>query len=269
MRGFAPHAIDWSFVRLAGAEGAGKLLLIVLALPRTGIIAFAAITILAGCRSESPSDTPPVNAPADCNWAQWGHDAAHGGTGCAPGQNLNRVLGQVTIDPFVDLEMIDTGGDLLARYQVPLLVNDDVYIEIKSGAYVPCPRDADGNVLPDAPLCGNDARDTLIHNERRLHWESGALVEKWTFASDWKPVSTALAEFGPVFQSAVRGDAILVPGAGGTVFELDRITGVQRTRHNPFGNSLDPNAFVVGGITVDGDGNAFFNAVRFATGDPA
>jgi outer membrane protein assembly factor BamB len=151
---------------------------------------------------------------------------------------------------------------------VPLLVGDDAYVEVKSGTYVPCPHDDQGNVVTDAGVCGNDARGALVRNEKRFHWEGGALVEKWSFASDWKPLPTSLARFEPVFQGAVTDDVIYVPGAGGTLFELDRITGAERARHNPFGAGVDPDSYVVGGVTADSEGNVFYNALTLdATGD--
>jgi len=227
----------------------------------------AALAILTGCPDGS-NQMPPVNAPPACNWTQWGHDPAHSGNGCVPGQPLQRALARVTIDPFVDQETNDTDGDLLARYQVPLLVNDDVYVEVKSGAYVPCPRDQNNRIIADAGNCGNATRDALVRNQKRFRWEGGALIEKWTFTSDWKPLSESLASFEPVFQSAIGGDAIYVPGAGGTVFELDRISGAERRRHNPLGSDVDPTAYVVGGITVDAQGNVFYNVVKLDPADP-
>jgi outer membrane protein assembly factor BamB len=230
-------------------------------------LALALVIAASDCKQGS---TPPieVNPPAACNWTQWGHDAAHSGKGCVPGQQLRRALARVTNDPFVDQEMVDTDGELLARYQVPLLVGDDVYLEVKSGSYIPCLRDVNNEVLADAGTCGNAARDSLVRSEKRFHWEEGALVEKWTFASDWKPIPASLANFEPVFQSAVAGDAVYVPGGGGTVFELDRMSGAERKRHNPFGPSLDEGGYVVGGITVDGDGDVFYNAVKLDPNDP-
>src|SRR3954452_7013881 len=131
------------------------------------LLGLAGIATLLGC---SDTANELVHAPTPCNWTQWGHDGAHSGTGCTPAQPLGRVLAHVVLDPFADQEMADTDGDLLVRYQVPLLVDDDVYVEIKSGAYVPCPRDDQGESIP-GPDCGNDARDRIVRTEKRFHWE--------------------------------------------------------------------------------------------------
>jgi outer membrane protein assembly factor BamB len=68
-----------------------------------------------------------------------------------------------------------------------------------------------------------------------------------------------------MFQPAVSGDKLYVPGAGGTVVVLDRMTGGTLTRNDPF-DSPNPNAYVSGGITVDGSGNVFYNVIAL---DPA
>jgi outer membrane protein assembly factor BamB len=223
----------------------------------------ALVAIFMGC-GDTPAQ-PIVHAAPPCNWTQWGHDASHSGTGCVPAQPLQRVLAHIVLDPFTDQEIADTDGDLLVRYQVPLLVDDDVYLEVKSGSYVPCPHDDQGEIIPDAGICGNDARDQIVRTEKRFRWEGQVLAEKWSFTTDWKPLPTALARWEPVFQPALSGDVIYVPGAGGTMVELDRITGTVRNRHDPFAPS-NPNAFVAGGVTVDAQGNVFYNVIAL---DPA
>src|SRR5438105_2784534 len=83
------------------------------------IVCLAAVVGLVDC-SDAWS-RPDVDAPPQCNWTQWGHDRAHSGTACAPGQRLSRSLARIVIDPFADQEMADTDDELLVRYQVPLL----------------------------------------------------------------------------------------------------------------------------------------------------
>jgi hypothetical protein len=73
-------------------------------------------------------------------------------------------------------------GILAAHFQVPLVDGDDVFMEWKTGTYIPC--DPPGWMTTEP--CGVNSWNTQIWNERRLHWEGGKLVEKWTFASDWR-----------------------------------------------------------------------------------
>jgi hypothetical protein len=111
-----------------------------------------------------------------------------------------------------------------------------------------------------------------VWSEKRLHWEAGKLVEKWSFASDWKPEPDAGGELGgwqPVFHAALTNDAVWVPGAGGTVFRLNRGAGQVMGRFNPFGTTIDPNTFVSSPITADAQGNIYYNVLKLnITSDP-
>jgi outer membrane protein assembly factor BamB len=200
-----------------------------------------------------------------CEWTQWGGSAFHIGQVCGPAQQPNRVLAQLTFDPFVPQEQAERYGDLYAHYQVPLLSGDDAFVMVKAGRYVS--GDPPGSAKPFP--CGPDAWDSQIWSERRLHWEHGQLKEKWTFASDWKPVSALFTgAWEPMFQPALSGDSLFVPGAGGTVFELDRESGEVIRRINPFGPGLDLQAHVSGGITIDLHGTIFYNVLKLDPSDP-
>ena len=61
---------------------------------------------------------------------------------------------------------------------------------------------------------------------------------------------TALARWEPMFQPAVSGGVIYVPGGGGTLVELDRTSGALRARHDPF-DPPNPGAYVAGGVAID------------------
>src|SRR5690242_846478 len=152
-------------------------------------------------------------------WPQWGQNPQHSGFNPVVGQNLISKLTSMTYDPFVAKEQGENFGELLAHYQAPLVDGQDVFMEFISGTYNSC--DPPGSYSPFP--CGNDNWFNQVWSEKRLHWEAGQLVEKWSFASDWKPEPDAGGELGgwqPVFAAAITGDVVWVPGAGGTVFEL-------------------------------------------------
>src|SRR5204862_6289541 len=88
------------------------------------------------------------------------------------------------------------------------------------------------------------AWNTQVWNERRLRFAHGQVTEQWNFESDWKPVPWPAADWEPVFHAALVGDALFVPGAGGTVFELDAASGRGPRRVNPFGEAIDPTVHV-------------------------
>jgi hypothetical protein len=72
-----------------------------------------------------------------------------------------------------------------------------------------------------------------------------------------------------VFHAAMTDDAIWVPGAGGTVFKLAKGSGHMIARLNPFGNTIDPHTFVSSPITVDLEGNVYYNVLKLnITNDP-
>ena len=80
---------------------------------------------------------------------------------------------RLTYNPFVAQEQAEFFGELLGHYQAPLLEDDDVYMEFKTGTYISCdPPGAYGT-----PGCGSFAWDRQIWNERRLRWKGSSLVE--------------------------------------------------------------------------------------------
>jgi hypothetical protein len=201
-------------------------------------------------------------------WPQWGQNPQHSGFIPILGQSPNQKLANLTYDPFVAQEQAENSGELLAHYQAPLINDQDVFMEFISGTYTSCSPPGSYTPYP----CGNDNWFRQVWNEKRLHWEGGRLVEKWSFASDWKPEPDAGGELGgwqPVFHAALANDAIWVPGAGGTVFKLNYGAGKVMARFNPFGNTIDPNTFVSSPITVDAQGNIYYNVLKLnITSDP-
>ena len=206
-----------------------------------------------------------VAAPAQ-DWPQWGQNPQHSGSIATVGQSPNRKLASLIYDPFVAQEQAENFGELITHYQVPLTDGQDVFMEFISGKYVSCT----GFYTPFP--CGNDNWFNQTWNEKRLHWEGGKLVAKWSFASDWKPAPDAGGELGgwqPVFHAALTDDGVWVPGAGGTVFQLNRGAGHEIARFNPFGSMIDPHKFVSGPITADSQGNIYYNVLELnITDDP-
>lgn len=203
-------------------------------------------SLLVALCSASLEPTPAIAQ----NWPQWGHDPQHTGMVNVVGQDLNRLLADLIYDPFVAREKAFWGA-LLVHYQVPLVDGDDVFMLFKTGSW--------------SPITWN----TQIWNEKRFHWESGQLVEKWTFESDWKPVPDprSLGGWEPVFQPVLVGSYLYVPGFDGTIFKLNREDGTVVSRIDPFrsrfsGRDKILRNFVAGPLSADHLGNVYYNVVR-------
>ena len=215
-----------------------------------------------GCPSGTVTPTGPseliVNAPIpgsgtthlDCSWTQFGQNAAHTGTACAPAQGFTTVLATVTFDPFIEQEVLDAKAQsgqaaLSVHYQAPLVTGDDVYLETKGGSYTGCTNfltNSQGFTIPessDGGPCGQNAWDSQVWSESYYRWEAGALVKVASFESDWKPEPGDLVIWEPVFHAALDGNVLWVPGAGGTVYQVDRTTMLKLAQVNPFGAVLD------------------------------
>lgn len=199
--------------------------------------------------------------PRSCDWSQWGQSPLHQGASCAAGQDATRELAHVAIDPFARQELTEDFS-LVTHYQVPLTDDEDVFVLQKAGRYVNCDPPGSGQPFP----CGDDARNTQIWTEKAMHWDHGQLVDRWTFTSDWKPMPN---QFEPMFQPALGRRFIYIPGAGGSVYQVDKRDGSVRAQVKPFGDTLDPNTYVSGGITVDDEGNIYYNAIRLDAVNPA
>lgn len=178
-------------------------------------------------------------------WPQWGQNPQHSGTVTVPGQNLTNTVADITYDPFVPQEQAANGGELLAHYQAPLLDGNDVYMEVETGTYDP-----------------NDP-STRTWNEQKFTWSGGQLVSVWNFASDWQSVNVGpLGGWEPVFHGVLTGSYVYVPGAGGSVYQLNKSDGsvVNQFRFSGANN----NTYVNGPLTADGAGNIYYNAIRYA-----
>jgi len=209
----------------------------------------------------------PVQAQSTADWAQWGQNFLHTGSTAAIGQAPAVQLVKITYDPFIPQEQAEEGGVLLAHYQVPLIDGNDVFIEYKTGTYVSCDPPGSGQPYP----CGPDAWNSEIWNERAYTWQNGSLVELWNFQSDWKPEpNTNLGgkpkEYGllgwePVFHAALWNGYVFVPGWAGTVYQLNESDGTVVAKYNPGGSTINPNAYVSGPLTVDQNGNVYYNVI--------
>jgi hypothetical protein len=224
--------------------------------------------LLAGCGDEEPlQPLLDFTATAPPTWGQWGNTAQHQGATTQPGQSVGHTLASTVYDPLAQLEKQDGEGDILLHYQTPLVDGDDVFMEHKSGGFIPCVAPAEG-APPQTGPCGSDTWDQETWGEKRFAWENGKLVEKWSVDSDWKPERTGDAYYGwePVFHAALAGAYVVLPAKGGSVLVIDRKDGSVVTRINPF-DTLDAGTYVAGPITVDPGGNLYYNAFTLGAGN--
>ncbi len=211
-------------------------------------------------------------------WPQWGRNAQHTGMVSLLAQPLNNKLADVIYDPFTQQEQAETFGDLLAHYQSTLVDSGGTfYMLLKSGRYPSC-RPV-GYWIYGFP-CGPNAWQTVQFNVARYDWTNGHPVTAWTFPTDWKPALNAtnyqrgfggLGGWEPVFHPALANNYLYVPGAGGTVWRVDKATGQSAAHINPFSaGQTDPaRTFVSGPLTADSNGNIYYNVIELNTnGNP-
>jgi hypothetical protein len=216
------------------------------------VLALALVSAPLGAYSQAPA------------WSQWGQNPQHTGNMPVIGQPPQGRLSDLVFDPFVSQEVAESGA-LLTHYQSPLVTSSTVFMNFKSGSYVSCQPVGSGKPFP----CGPDAWNSEVWNETALQWQNGQLTTLWSFASDWKPVPNsgtapsqhALGGWEPVFQPALSGTFIYVPGAAGTLYKLNQSDGSVATQINPFA-TLDPSRFVWGGLAADNSGNVYYNVVQ-------
>src|SRR5262245_20997147 len=176
-------------------------------------------------------------------WPQWALDAQHTGQVGVAGQAMTRILANIVYDPLVPAEMAANGGDLLAHYQVPLIDGTRVFMEVKSGTY------------------NKNRYSTQTWGEQGFQWQNSQLVPIWSFTSDWKAPGSQGDFWEPVFHAVLANGFIYVPGAGGTLFKIDKSSGTMVGRINPFA-SLDASIIVASVPTVDSAGHIFYNAIK-------
>jgi hypothetical protein len=199
-------------------------------------------------------------------WPQWGQNPQHTGFLAVAGQAPQAKLSDQIFDPFTTQEEAESGGSLLMHYQVPLVNGSNVFMEFKTGTYVSCNPPGSGQPFP----CGPNDWNTEIWNETDLQWQNGQLTPVWNFASDWMPVPNdqKLGGWEPLFQPVLARQYIYVPGAGGTIYQLNQSTGAIVLQINPFGTTVDPTKFVAGPLSADASGNIYYNAIQLVTASP-
>lgn len=186
------------------------------------------------------------------DWPQWGRDPQHTGQINVASQTLNRNIADVIYDSTVPGELAAANqlfgaSDLLVHYQVPLIDGNNIYMEFKSGN------------------ASKNSFSQMNWAENKLSWQNGTLVQAWSFASDWKAPGSYADFWEPVFHSVLANGALYVPGAGGTIFRVDKGTGAQVARINPFG-TIDNNTYTAGPISADSSGNLYYNVVKLQPG---
>lgn len=206
---------------------------------RPGRILGLAVTVVLACSR--------LGAAPQASWPQWGRTPQHVGWTPVSAQPAQAILAEIVYDPFVEAMKVETGGGLLAHYAVPLLDDaGDVYMAFKTGTY-----------------SGLGNWDTITWTVRKLRRTEAGFETLWTFVSDWKPEPLEFTSWESVFQPAISGHDIYVPGLGGTVFRVDTATGVSEGRVNPFA-TVDPNVFVAGGLAVAPDGAVIYDTVTLS-----
>jgi hypothetical protein len=245
------------------------------------------VTVTASGAQGSPATitvTFTVGAQAASNapfWPQWGSNPQHSGMVAATGQNLTTVLANIVYDPFVDQEKNENTplygeATLTVHEQSPIIDGNDTYMVMKMGTYNSC--NPVGNWVNGA-ACGPNSWNTMEWCEVRFSWVNGVLVQAWSFDSDWVPEPNATSPgFGglqgwePVFHPVDANNFIYVPGAGGTVWKVNKTTGVSASHINPFqgnANVIVANTYVAGPLTADANGNIYYNVIQLNTdGNP-
>jgi hypothetical protein len=219
-----------------------------------------------------PPPIPPPAATDSPYWAQWGANAQHTGSVTATSQQLNTQLVDIVYDPFVAQQQAETGGELLTHYPATLVDAGDFYTLSKSGSYVSCNP---AGAWRGGAACGPNAWSSQVWNVTRYNWQGSAAVKIWDYASDWKPLPNGqgLDGWEPVFHPLLANSVLYVPGAGGTVWRVNKTTGAALGQINPFAATpvVGRNAYVSGPLTADGSGNIYYNVIEIAdatVGDP-
>lgn len=188
-----------------------------------------------------------AGALAAQEWPQWGRDPQHTGQVSIVGQSLNQNVVNLVYDPLVPDEMAAVNqafgeNDLLAHYQAPLVDGNDVYMMFKSGHY------------------SKNAYATQNWGETKYTWSGSTLVTQWAFATDWKAPGNQDDFWEPVFHPALANGVLYVPGAGGSIWKVNKTTGAG-SRINPF-IGIDPNTYTSSPISVDAAGNVYYTVVQ-------
>lgn len=227
------------------------------------------ISALAACGGGSSAGNGGGNgAPPPASqspfFAQWGFNPQHDGAVTVSAQNLNRKLADIVYDPFVPQEQAEADDGLLAHYPATLTDGNDFYMETKSGTYPSCQP---AGAWVNGVVCGPNAWNQLNWDVTRYTWEGNTAPAIWTFASDWKPPTNGagLGGWEPVFHPVLATTFLYVPGAGGTIWKVNKDSGMSESHINPFTGTSNfdaTNTFVSGPLTADANGNIFYSVIE-------
>jgi hypothetical protein len=188
-----------------------------------------------------------VSAQSAPDWPQWGLNPQHtlfdGGVVGQP-LNQNAVILQYDFNIAAEKADPNAAGTLLVHYQVPLVDGNDVYIESKDGTY------------------SNSTYSTQKWHQNKYTWQGGTLVKVWTFNTDWFAAGSSSLFWEPVYHAVLANGVLYDPGAGGTIFKINKTTGAVIKRINPFGTTVNPNTFTASPLSADSAGNIYYNVVQ-------
>ena len=244
------------------------------------MIVMAACLGLAACggtSSSGGSSAGPVAASNSPVWPQWGATSQHTGAVAVDGQLPRRKLADVVYDPFVEQEKAENapvfGSALTVHEQSPITDGNDVYMVMMMGTYNSC---SPAGAWVKGAACGPNTWDSLDWCEVRFTWIGGQLVQQWSFDKrlETRANGFGLSDWEPVFHPADANNFLYVPGAGGTVWKVDKDNGKSVSHINPFSGMaavVSGNTYVSGPLSADATGNIYYNAIQFADpslGDP-
>ena len=209
-----------------------------------GLLAFMSIS--AGAQVLAPTQPP--------TWPQWALNSQH--TQLVPGitaQPINELLADIVYDFNVAANKADpnNGGDLAVHYQVPLIDGNDAYMESIDGPY------------------SNTSYNTQHWHQNKYSWSGNTLVKQWTFNTDWVAAGSSALFWEPVYHAVLANGVLYDPGAGGTIFKINKATGAVIKRINPFGTTINANTFTASPLSADASGNIYYNVIQVATNDIA
>src|SRR6185437_6283197 len=168
------------------------------------LAAAAVFAVAAGCDGDETRAAP--------SWPQWGQNARHAGALAVTGQPLQTLQFQYVYDPLVPEEVAASSGSLPVHYMTPLVDGSGVTIETKSGTY------------------SAHAYATQTWGVAHFVPSGGTFAQAWQASSDWKAPGGAADFWEPVFHGALSGGRVYLPGARGSLLELDEATGAVAAR---------------------------------------
>ena len=214
---------------------------------RFGIaVLVCALAVGLWCSLRTPITIEAQGSPA---WPQWAQNPQHTGFLNVNGQDLNRILANIIYDPLVPDEQALNGGNLLVHYQVSLVEGNDVYMESKAGNYT------------------KGSYNTETWHQNKFTWVNGQLTKVWTFDSDWIPPGGQADFWEPVYHAVLANGFVYDPGAGGSIFKLNKSNGtaIERIVPSQFlhpDGTLSAHTFTVSPLTTDSAGNIYYNVLK-------